>query len=86
MTAIAADGATRDLATARLPGSTVGGGFVVDSIWDMTDFHPSEEERLGELVGQATTALRVEVRPRLVAALEKAAPTFAREHPAAPRK
>ena len=43
-------------------------------------------ERLNELLHEAKAPLADEIRPRLIAALERAALTFAQEHPDAPRR
>jgi hypothetical protein len=57
---------------------------VAESFWNLFDLRESEEARLSQLMGEAVEDIRNEVRPRLIAALERAAITFAEDYPDAP--
>ena len=58
---------------------------VVDAIWDVANFRPSEEARFDALLSAAVTAVQHEAETKLLEAVIAALVTFAAEHPAAPR-
>lgn len=75
--------ASRDY-IAWLDGWTALGG-VIESLWDVSDLRPSEQERMDILIDNAITKIRTTAQTEVERALRDAAVKFASEYPDAPR-